>query len=119
MAFDAADFQAAFPEFAGVDSAVISFWIATATEISAIRETATMFLTAHLVVMDQTERDGGIAPLDDRGGLIAEETMGPRKLAYMVQAETAPETFYARSYYGRMFMALERRATAMSIRVYQ
>ena len=111
-------FRARFAEFAATPDAEVELWLETAVEIHGLSTRATLYLTAHLLTLDAAERQAGaVAPLDDRGGIIVEEQFGPQRIKFMQQAAEEKDVFFARTSYGRLFLTLERRATAFSPRV--
>ena len=110
-------FRATFTELASVTDEKVTRFLEEARLIHAIRETATLYCAAHLVVLD---RDEGAYTVDGGAGLVEGETVGPGMTTFKSQAKDEQETFFARSSYGRMFLTLERRTPEkiMSMRVY-
>ncbi len=106
-------FRKEFPEFSEVTDDAVQRWIERASEIHATSETATLYLAAHLVAVDR--EDSGV---DDGAGVVVGESVGPKSVQYKTQAESGDQAFFARTKYGRLFLTLERRATAFSARVY-
>ena len=114
-----AEFRARFPEFAAESDADVGQYIDTAYILSDVSREATLHLAAHLGSLYDAERPAtAIAPADDRGGTIIEESFGPKKLKFLQQAMDSREVFYTGTTYGRLALALENRAPAaiMSVR---
>lgn len=114
-----ADFRARFPEFSAVADDDVGQYIETAYILSDVSREATYYTAAHLGSLDDAERSAtAIAPVDDRGGTIIEESFGPKKLKFLQQAMDSREVFYTGTVYGRLALALENRAPAaiMSVR---
>ena len=113
------EFKARFPEFTAVADDDVGQYIQTAYTLSDVSREATYYTAAHLGSLDLAERSATtIAPVDDRGGTIIEESFGPKKLKFLQQAMNSREVFYTGTAYGRLALALENRAPAgiMSVR---
>ena len=108
-------FREEFPEFDDVIDQSVETWLGHAAEIHSLSKTATLYLAAHLVALDR-EESGQV--VDHGAGVITSETIGPKSVTYMNQARSGDEVFFARTEYGRLFLTLERRATAFSARVF-
>ena len=120
-------FRSEFPEFTEDDypDSVVSRWIGVASEISDISSRATIYLAAHFISLNYTPSDGETV-LEADGGIreVKREEAGPLEVEYFPSSETtntsdryASENF-DRTEYGRIFVTLERRATAFSVRVW-
>lgn len=107
------------PALASVAEDVLSRALIVALEIHTLSPLATVYCAAHLVSL-WADEDASTNPagVDDRGGVVIAETAGPIEAEYMPQAEGGHEVFFARTPYGRMFLMLERRATAFTPRVW-
>ena len=115
-----AEFRTKFPEFTEslVRDRDVGRWLETAYQLSDVAREATFFTAAHLIALDLAERTAGaIAPADERGGVILEESFGPKKLKFMQQAMDGREVWYTRTAYGRLALMLEQRAPAGVISV--
>ena len=111
MAADLSTFRTQFPEFASTLDGVINRTLEEALEIHSASARATLFLTAHLLVINAD----GTAPLDGGSGVITSETIGSLKKEYKTQAESERDVFYAQTSYGRRFLNLERRSARSAI----
>ena len=108
--------RARFPEFADTADAEIAVLTQTALSISAISQDALLYLVGHLIAIsaeETGEADGG-------SGEVVSERIGAKAVSYAAQAKSGDEAFYTRTAYGRLFLALERRAPAraLSVRVF-
>ena len=108
-------FREEFPEFEDLSDQGVETWLDRAVEIHSLSDTATLYLAAHLVALDR-EESGEV--VDHGAGVITSETIGPKSVTYMTQARSGDETFFARTQYGRLFLTIERRVTAFSVRVF-
>ena len=113
------EFRARFPEFVANDypDALIERAVGLARRLAAAAGMeAVYWLTAHWLSL---EGERNVSP-DYGSGLVTSETVGPRTVSYMAEARDDAQVFYARTVYGRAYLALERRAPArvMSVRVY-
>ena len=101
-----AEFRAQFPTaflVATHPDALITSRIGEARQIHGVRKLATLYLTAHLLAVDG-EATG--AP-DGGAGVVKSEGIGPRKVAYLTQADGMPNrAFFATTSYGRRYLAL-------------
>ena len=97
------DFRQEFPEFRATDDGVITSRLNQARLIHDVRRLATLYLTAHLIVIGNQESlmpDGG-------AGVVSREKVGPRDIEYLTQADNKPErSFFASTSYGRQYLAL-------------
>lgn len=110
MAATLTDFRAQFPEFATTADAVVERFLSVAAEMHGIRNTATLYCTAHLLRLE-ADRAAGTAS----GGEVTDERAGPLWQSYKSQADAGWETFFTRTEYGRMFLTLERRTPRFAI----
>ena len=101
-----AEFRAQFPTAflaATHPDALITSRIGEARQIHGVRKLATLYLTAHLLAVDGEatgDPDGG-------AGVVSSETIGPRKVSYLTQADGMPNrAFFATTSYGRRYLAL-------------
>ena len=108
-------FREQFAEFAPHNDVVVAEWLGVAREIHSLSTRATLYLAAHLLTLDQAEPNSEVK---DNAGVLTSEGVGPKRAAYLTQAESERDVFFARTKYGRTFLTLERRATAFSARVY-
>ena len=110
-----AEFRARFPEFAAQTDDDVAQFVETAYQLSDVSREATYQTAAHLATLYIGEQ---AAVIDDRGGIIVEETWGPKKLKFLEQAMTKREVFFVRTTYGRLALMLENRSPAgiMSVR---
>ena len=116
------------PEFIEADypDYVVDRWIGVAREIHNLSTRATLYLTAHFLASYATDpaardvvsvQDGGVRQ-------IKRIEEGPRETEYFPTASTNSEESryaeedYDQTEYGRIFVALEKRATSFSARVY-
>ena len=102
------EFREAFPEFTEplYADAKVTRAASIAHQMSAVTADATLYLTAHLLVIggeDSLTPDGG-------SGVVVDESAAGQRVTYEKQAEETGDAFYFRTSYGRMFRALERRA---------
>ena len=105
-------FRDQFPEFPDTvaSDAVVELALATAKVLHAVRELATLYLTAHLVVLAQDVDSGTV-----RNTEATERKVGPLMVRYITQAETGDEAFYTSTVYGKLFTTLEKRSPRVAI----
>ena len=111
----AATIKERFPEFASVDDAAVDAAAATALTLSSVSPEATRYLTAHLLALN-AQRGTGVAEPDGGDGIIMSEGVGSVRVGYKTQARDEGDVFFARTEYGRTFLALERRAPGFALR---
>lgn len=87
--------------------ASIELMMRTAMGISFVTIDAYMFLVTHLLVVFKSE--GGFTP-DGGSGEVSSESGAGRAVSYMTLAETNRDTFFSMSYWGRMFLTMEKRS---------
>ena len=104
----AAQLKARFPGVGGdLSDAQITALIRIACQISNVSPDALAYLTAHLVVC---EREEGQLVIDGGSGVVTSETQGRKTLQIQNMNRDEAEAYYARTHYGRTFLALETRA---------
>ena len=108
-------FRERFPEFGWCGDSAIETMLELAGEMHSLSETATLYLAGHLIKLDREEGRNGV---DEGAGVVTNESIGPKTVQYKTQAERESDVFFERTPYGRMFLVLEKRATAFSVRVY-
>ena len=109
------DFRQQFPEFSGVADDDVSAALSIARELYQLTALGTLYLAAHLIALETAEVGGTMAPLDGGSGVVTQETIGPKRLSLRPPIERPSEAFFARTAYGRTFLALMRRATSFSV----
>ena len=110
------EFRARFVgTFSDLSDALIGELIAEAYGLSDTSRVATMYCIAHLAALE-SEVTG--AP-DGGSGVVASETIGPRKVEYKTQAMASRDVFFEQTSYGRSMLARESRSPAarFSVRV--
>ena len=100
-----AEFKEKFPEFGSTTDETVSTLITEAYEITDVARNATLYCIAHLAALEAETT----AKLDGGSGVVKSETIGPRKIEYMTQAENEREAFFATSAYGRRVLRIESR----------
>ena len=112
------------PEFTDADGytdTVLNGWIDEAFEFTTRSPAMAAYCAAHLIAVDRAERrdgapnvaEGGnpiIATVDGGSRLVQSQSMGRQSVTYArsVTGEDR-ENFFGRTFYGRQFLALERR----------
>lgn len=86
---------------------VVQALLDTAKSMSNFSEDATYYLAAHLLTLWNLE-GGTKAMVDDRGGIIVGETIGPKALQFKSQARDNRDVFYLRTPWGRLYLQLRR-----------
>lgn len=111
----AAQFISEFPEIEANEQQVQRV-LNLAAEMSVASRNATMYLAAHLLVLELIEQDKQV---DGGAGEVVREGLGSKSVDYMTMARTNRETFFTRTSYGRQFLILEARSPryALSISV--
>ena len=108
-----ATFRTQFPEFTETTYAdeVVQRAMDEAETLHSVRPLATLFLTAHLLILNDRRKAGTGAT-----GEISMERAGPMQISYVTQAESpgfglgSREAFYTSTSYGQHFLTLEKRA---------
>ena len=100
------EFREQFPEFVAADypDATVERFIEVAAFIHNVRQIAHLYLTAHLLKLEDG-RDAGAAASSE----VQSEGAGPLRVTYKTQAEDGDEAFYTRTEYGRTFLTMEKR----------
>ena len=94
------------------DSQITSF-IEIACEIGGdIGYNALCYLTAHLIVLENKERQDEV---DGGSGEVTSESFGGKSLGYQSMASDQRDVFFTRTYYGRMYLQLQRRSPVRAI----
>lgn len=117
MTADLTTFRTRFPEFAQTADSIVELALSDAKLLHARCPTATLFLAAHLLTLDQDETATGV---DGGNGEASNMSDGSESISFVTQAETGQEAFYTTTKYGRRFLALEKRCIGkrFSVRVY-
>ena len=110
MAVDIASFKARFAEFSQDPDNSIQLVLDEAVQIHNIRELATLFCAAHLLVQNKGV-DSGVIPSTE----VTQRKVGPLGTSYITQAERGREAFFTTTSYGRRFLTLEKRSARASI----
>ena len=103
------DFRTRFPEFQSESDERVTLYLDDAIIIFSGCKTATQYLAAHLLTLDNANelgRSGGT--VDGGSGESVSETVGAESVSLMAQAERGSETFYSSTPYGRRFLALKK-----------
>ena len=105
-----ADFRARYPQFAAgtYPDDTVALAVADARELTDVSTAAVLACTAHLLTLASQETlkaSGG-------SGVVKSETIGPKMVAYVTQAENAREAFFGQTAYGERVLAIERRSPA-------
>ena len=107
-------FRLLFPEFAAVPDATVLLYLETASKIFNACKEATLYLGAHLIAIDQSNKIGpGFpnppgAPIDGGGGELTSEKVGELQVTKKPMADTGLETYYTSTPYGRRYLALKK-----------
>lgn len=114
------------PEFADIADGTIEQRIYEARLLHNVQKLATLYLIAHLIVLDSVS-DTVVDPSGGGGGAVttyvSEERLGPHTIKYGVSSQTTVQKttervraeFYESTKYGRRFLALERRTARSAI----
>ena len=106
-------FKKKFPELAGsLTDTEITGYITMACELSNSNKTSTLYLIAHLYVLEKNE---GGSLMDGGSGEITSETMNRKMYKYQSMAESERDVFYTRTMYGRVFLAFEKRSPSRTL----
>ena len=99
-----ATFRARFPEFTDAlySDTLVGHAITDSERLYRFNDEARLYCMAHLLVLTKEQ---GLSP-DGGSGVVASERIGARAVTYV---QDDKDGFYARSSYGRMFLALEAR----------
>ena len=116
-----ADFRGKFKDKTGITKFPVADYpddwvdnaLVEAKTISVISKQATLYVTAHLLILRENEEsntpDGG-------SGVVISEDIGPQAMSY---APPQGRQYYERTYYGRAYLELERRSPSKVLpRVY-
>jgi hypothetical protein len=115
-----AQFRARFPEFDDVADSIVLATIDEALHIFALCDLPVIWLTAHLLAIDNDSGAGsGGAPVDGGEGETISESVGGVSASFKSMADKGSDSFYTTTAYGRRFLALRKTtpAYAFSVRV--
>ena len=121
MAADLTAFRAKFSNapFAAMSATVIKEALDEAKLLHSIRDVATLYCAAHLLILDQenlTELGQAVTAPDGGAGVVTAESIGPRNISYLTQAgDDERRAFFVTTPYGRRFLALEDRSPRATI----
>ena len=95
-----------FPEFASRTDQQVETALAEALQIHDIRQSATLYLTAHILALNSDET----TQPDAGAGIVSGETIGPRQVNYktMSQDAHALDVWCEQTHYGRMYLVLAK-----------
>lgn len=114
-------FRVRFPEFITQADDRLTMYINDALCIHALCETATLYLTAHLLTLDIESGAGSIgASSDGGGGEVVAESAGGVSASYKSQTDKSKDVFYMSTAYGRRYVALRNACPGykFSVKVY-
>lgn len=112
------DFRIRFQEFVSETNERVTLYLIDALTIFSGCKTATLYLAAHLLTLDNDAGVGGSgASVDGGGGETTSETVGAESVSLMSQAERGSETFYTTTAYGRRYLALRNTCPARGFSV--
>lgn len=101
-------FREQFPEYDSKSDAEILLYLNNALLLHAICEMATVYLSAHLLTINDENGVGGAGGSVDGGG--ARETLSEASkslnASFKTIAETGTDAFYSVTPYGRMYIVL-------------
>ena len=113
-------YRAQFPEHSEDTDAAVDAVLELARHFHTYSSMATVYAAAHLRTLRAAEQpDGAAGKVDGGSGAKLSETLGAHSITYarLPTSDDDRSAFFARTPYGRMFLQLERRATAASIRI--
>lgn len=115
-------FRAEFPEFDSMSDSAVTGYLTKALAIHAICEFATLYLAAHLIVMNEAAGVGGTGAELDSGGSAREvlsETGKSINTTFKGMSSKDGDSIYASSAYGRMYIVLRNNCSGkkFSVRV--
>ena len=117
-------FREEFPEFSEKSDALVEMFLEKALLVHALCQMATVYLAAHLCVTfaeAKAGEEGDGAPIDSGGAReMISETAKSIATTYQAMTEAgSPDTFYASTIYGRMYIVLRDSCAAkkFSVRV--
>lgn len=102
-------FREHFPEFNSKDDVYVTLYLNNALVIHAICELATIYLAAHLIVIDTESGVGGSGGSVDGGGAreTSSETAKSVSASFKsMAADGTDDAFYTSTPYGRMYVVL-------------